>query len=103
MTMLASTTLAALAIDRGGWNHGGPPFGPLVILVPLFWLLVIGALVFALVRRRRFAGAAWGRPTASSPTDAAERVLAERFARGDIEEGEYRLRLEVLRRPAAEH
>ncbi len=47
----------------------------------LFWLLVIGA-AFYLWRRR---------------PGGAETVLAERYARGEIDEEEYRERLGVLR------
>jgi putative membrane protein len=36
-------------------------------------------------------------PAPVSATQAAERTLAERFAHGDIDEVEYRARLEVLR------
>jgi putative membrane protein len=43
---------------------------------------------------------AWG--TAGNPeAETAERILAERYARGEISEEEYRSRLEVLRQAAA--
>ena len=69
-----------------------PGFSPLFLLIPLFWLLVI-LLVVGLVGRRwrRTGGPGWG------PAASGESVLAERFARGDIDEVEYRARLEVLR------
>jgi putative membrane protein len=86
--------------------------GFLFLLVPLFWLLVFG-LVIGLVgrrwRRRAFAagmgqwgaghghGHGYGYWGASSAARAAEATLAERFAQGDIDEKEYRARLEVLR------
>ena len=41
----------------------------------------------------RASGSAW------SPSGSAEAVLAERFARGEVTEEEYRARLEVLRTP----
>ena len=61
-----------------------------------FWALVITAVVLAV---RYLAGS---RGTAASPSSSgqmrAEDVLAERFARGEIDENEYRQRLELLRK-----
>jgi putative membrane protein len=55
----------------------------------LLWgLLVVG--VVALLRRR-------ARSTSVEPRRTAEELLAERFARGDIDEEEYRRRRDVLR------
>ncbi|GHD97202.1 SHOCT domain-containing protein [Streptomyces naganishii] len=67
----------------------------------LFWALLIaaGVLLFRALDRgpgRTPRTAAPGRP-------APEQLLAERFARGEIDEDEYRRRLEVLRRDGAEH
>jgi putative membrane protein len=60
-----------------------------------FWALVITAVVLAV---RYLAGP---RGTAASPSGCgetrAEGVLAERFARGEIDENEYRQRLSLLR------
>ncbi|GAA0415338.1 SHOCT domain-containing protein [Streptomyces luteireticuli] len=76
-------------------NHGGG-WGWLAMSIGmiLFWVLVIGALVL-LFRSlgRPHERPHWGSPPAAS----AEQILAERFARGEIDEEEYRLRLEVLR------
>lgn len=68
-----------------------------VWFAPLLALLLVAALVVLTVllvrsRRRLAVGAA---PTEGSR--AAETTLAERFAQGDIDEVEYRARLEVLR------
>ncbi len=82
------TTVSAAGPIAHHWGFGPGPW--LFILVPLFWFLVLG-LVFALVGRRR-----WRRHGPMS-TRSAEATLAERFAQGDIEEVEYRARLEVLR------
>jgi putative membrane protein len=76
----------------------GPGFGffPFFFLIPLFWILLFVVLfaVFGRRRRRWLAAGGWdgwhqGR--------SAEATLAERFANGDIDEVEYRARLEVLR------
>ena len=95
------TTLATLGIAA----HIGGPFGgfhwAFLLLIPLFWILVI-ALVFGVFGRRWRRHAwqngyghhgHWGAQAARS----AESTLAERFAQGDIDEKEYRARLEVLR------
>ena len=91
-TSLAATTLLA---------HGGPVgpgIGLAFVLVPLFWFALI-ALFFAIFGRR-FRRAAWARGGYghfNSASRSAESTLAERFAQGDIDEKEYRARLEVLR------
>jgi len=56
-----------------------------VLLFPLFWLAVIAGLVF-LFRRR------WG----TDHLRSGRAVLAERYARGEITEEEYRTRAAVL-------
>jgi putative membrane protein len=66
------------------WGHAG---GGLWFLFPLLWLAVIAGLFF-LFRRR-----SWRYGRSASGAD----VLAERYARGEITEEEYRQRLRVLR------
>lgn len=67
------------------WGNGPGWF----ILIPIFWILLIGFLVFNFAGRRRY----WQQHSPGS----AEGVLRERYARGEIDETEYRQRLEVLR------
>jgi putative membrane protein len=98
-----STSLAAAGAAQQivgahmvGW---GPGFGWWFLLIPLFWILVLGAL-FAIFGRR------WRRSAIENqarliPSRQAEATLAERFAKGDIDEVEYRARLEVIRANAA--
>ncbi len=88
------------AAHGGPWGHPGFPW--LHLLVPIFWLIVIGLLVFMLVRsRRRGHVGPWAAPAGGQPPaqrgPSAEQILSERFARGDIDEVDYRARLEVLR------
>ena len=102
-----STTLAALstashsvAAHMVGW---GPGFGWWFLLIPLFWILLFG-LVFAIFGRRWRRNAVengYGPQGRMNPARQAETTLAERYAKGDIDEVEYRARLEVLRANAA--
>lgn len=94
---MLTTFASALAhpVAYGGWWPG-----PWFLLVPLFWfLVVVGFVVFFATRRRRWAAAGRG-PCGPWPgmvgRSSATSVLAERFARGEIDEAEYRARLETL-------
>ena len=77
--------MQALA-QHSGWGPGG--WWPLVpIAWAVFWTVVVVVAVTVLRRR----GVRWpGQPSAAA-------VLAERYARGDIDEDEYRHRLAVLK------
>ncbi len=66
----------------GAW----PWLAPLWLL---FWLLVVGTFVHVLVWRR----GAWSR---CGRGQTATEVLAERFARGEIDAAEFRSRRETL-------
>jgi len=78
----------------------------LMILIMVFLLVSVTAVVVLVVRsQRRPDQPLPTRPWApsASPTPAIspsvpEQVLAERFARGEIDDEEYRARLAVLRR-----
>ncbi len=74
-------------------------FGWFFLLIPLFWIGLF-ILIFSLAGRRwrRASAAGYGPGHGwNSGTRAAEQTLAERYAQGDIDETEYRARLEVLR------
>ncbi len=106
--MFTSLALAAAPLIA----HPVPGFGfGLFFLIGhvLFFLLIIAVIFAAFGRRRRLARAGFG-PGAggwghmgygywagAQASRAAETTLAERFAQGDIDEKEYRARLEVLR------
>ena len=101
--MFTALTVATLASHLGGPGFG---FGFLFLfLIPLFFFGLF--VLFASIGRRRWMRAGgygpgygpfghghggWG-----SGARSAESTLAERFAQGDIDEKEYRARLEVLR------
>jgi putative membrane protein len=95
LTSLATTLAAAASqlpadtvVYGGPWNGGG--FSPWFLLFPLFWILVIGLFIF--VARRT-----WRRNHEWATARGGESVLRERYARGEIDESEYRQRLRVLR------
>ena len=69
------------------WCGYGWGAGPWFLVFPLLWLAVIVGLVFV------FRRSGWRHP----PTGSGETVLAERYARGEITEDEYRKRVSVLR------
>jgi putative membrane protein len=80
--------------EHGGYGMDGWGWGLLPGLIWLaFWALVVTAVVLVVrgVARSRPAGPP--APYADSP----ERLLAERYARGEIDDDEYRHRLETLR------
>lgn len=82
-------TLAMPLLDHPGpWHDGGGPGWWLVfpITFGLFWIAA-GVGAFLLLRRRT---------APRDPRTNAESLLAERFARGDIDEDEYYARLATL-------
>jgi putative membrane protein len=96
------TALALSAAAFHPWHGGGFWF----VLIPLFWVLLIVALFAIFGRRWRRHGGPYGHGYgphawhAAQATGSAESVLAQRYANGDIDEKEYRARLEVLRSSA---
>ncbi|MHA7986664.1 SHOCT domain-containing protein [Rathayibacter sp. CAU 1779] len=85
---------AAAAHWVGPWAGG---FFPFFFIIPIFWILVIGLIIFLVSRRRRSYWREHGPYGSWAASSNAESTLAERFAQGDIDEVEYRKRLEVLR------
>jgi putative membrane protein len=73
--------------DMSGWG-----FALMAISAVVFWGLVIVGIVMLV----RYFGRS-GQPTTAAPTP--EQLLAERFARGEIDESEYDARLGTLRGP----
>lgn len=77
-----------------GNGMGGGAYVLMIVSMLAFWALVITGLVMLFRSTRRGAGADGGATAAhSTPQD----LLAERFARSEIEEDELRSRLAALR------
>ena len=97
--MFTSLALAASALTSSAFAgpavHAGFGFWWLGLLIPLFWILVF-VLIFGIFGRH-WRRRAWDNGYGHSPARSAETLLAERYAQGDIDEKEYRARLEVLR------
>jgi putative membrane protein len=77
-TILAASVLA----------NRGEAWWPLWLL---FWLLILVAVAWFLWHR-------WGRPPRDG-LDQAREILAERYAKGELTNDEYRERVEQLNRP----
>jgi putative membrane protein len=77
--------------DNGGWGAGGWLVMSLMMVV--FWGGLIALLVWLVQSVRSDTNS---RQAPGTHTDRADEVLAERFARGDIDEDEYVRRRAVL-------
>lgn len=91
---MLTALLASPALHAGypGWGWPGPW---LFLLIPFFWILIF-VIIFAIFGRR-WRGYGPHGPGGWGGSMSAEQTLSERYARGDIDETEYRARLEVLR------
>ena len=78
-----------------GSGMSGWGYALMTISMVLFW----GAVIYGIVALVRYAGR--GGQQSSDPVQPPEpeRLLAERFARGEIDEEEYQRRLAALRGP----
>ena len=83
MSLLAD---AGDLVADSGWYHHSSGWGWLMMIG--FWLIMVAGVI--LVR-----GATGSRSSGGS-APAAQAILAERFARGEIDEIEFRARLAVL-------
>ena len=76
-----------------GWHHDGMGWGGWLVMVVgmvAFWALVVIAVMTLFRSSSEEAGS---RTDGRDPVD----ILGERFARGEIDESEYRARASVLR------
>jgi putative membrane protein len=74
-------TFALVLANGNGWHHGH-----WWVIFPIFWLL-LAAIVVAVI---------WWWKRGAGDGDSPRRILAERFARGEISGEEYRDRLAQL-------
>ncbi|MFD7006197.1 SHOCT domain-containing protein [Rhodococcus jostii] len=74
--------------DVGGWGYA---------LMFTGMALIWGLLIVGIILLIRYASHPFPAPPGGPPHRSAEAVLAERFARGEIDEQEYRNRLSILR------
>ena len=97
MSVILATAASSAAVAT---HYLGPwAFGWWFLLIPLFWILVF-VLIFGVFGRRWRRSAmenGYGPHGWANPSRQAETTLAEQYAKGDIDEVEYRARLEVLR------
>ena len=76
---------------NGGWDAG--QWIAMAFMMLLFWGVVVAAIVAVI---RRPIGSHFAPPPANH--HEAERILNERFARGEIDEAEFTRRRDTLRR-----
>lgn len=75
-------------IAQAGWGWGHHSWWGALMMIG--WWLLIAAVVVLVAR-------AFGHQSGSTSTGGAEQVLGERYARGEIDETEYRTRLAVMK------
>ncbi len=78
--------------DGNGWGIGA--WVAMAVLMLIFWAGVVTVVVLLVRRAHPGEGPAVLRP----PHHDAERILSERFARGEIDEQEFTARRTALRR-----
>jgi putative membrane protein len=79
--------MTTLLATHEHWGHAG---GGWFFLFPLAWILVL-FLIFGVLRRTL-----WRRDHHRFQSASGRSLLAERYARGEIDEQDYRQRLAVL-------
>jgi len=88
MTHLASTPIP-LGLAWDDWGHGGA--GWWIVPVVLFWVLLVGGILFLLRGSGR-----WSRRTGPSERESALEVLERRFAEGQLSVEDYETRRRIL-------
>ncbi len=91
--MHREVTMDGVALILAGHEHWAEHGGEWWPIFPLFWILFAVGLVYFISRRKAHYRRNRSRYTGQS-------VLAERYAKGEIDEREYRDRLEVLKNVA---
>ncbi len=92
-----SNTMMGDGYGGQGWMNDGMGWGGwlMMALVVLSGVALVCAVVYLLVRRPR--NQALGEQPGPPVLSSAEATLDERFARGEIDEDDYRLRRAALR------
>ena len=90
--MAHALVLSATRVSMEGHRHWGRGLFALAVLA-----VIIGLIVWAVVRLTSHRQPATAGPSASPGRMPAEEVLADRLARGEIDTEEYRQRLSALR------
>lgn len=91
-------TLMITAAEPGWHDHGGPGWWAVFpITFGLLWLAVIGFVAFRVLRWRGRGGWRFPHAGAHAQTPRPEDLLAERFARGEVDEDEFHTRMSALR------
>ena len=78
------------------WSQGFGPPSPLLFVGALIVVLALAALVVLVVLRRQGPKRV-PRAAGETATPVPERLLAERYARGEFDDDEYQRRLHTLR------
>ncbi len=92
------STVAGVLVAHPGFGTGGGPGWWIVF--PIVWFLLV-LMVVVLVARRVRRGWVTGGPWVHHAGPDPVSILGERYARGEIDEAEYRTRLAVLRPDAS--
>ena len=79
------------------WDHMSGWGWAATTLGSLLFLALVGLVAWLVVRAARRPGDGLSTPAHTVEQDTAEQLLADRFARGEIDEDEYRRRLATLR------
>jgi putative membrane protein len=82
-----------------GWHGPSGWLGLLyfAVLMVLFWGGVVTAIMVIARAARGWRAAWYEHRTSADATRSAEQILAERFARGDIDEETYRRQRDLIR------
>lgn len=89
--VIVPTIIGAVSGWQGaGWGMMGPGmmggFGAMG-LMGVFWIVVVGLIIWAVVTAVR--GAPWTGGSEASRPDSAMEILKKRYARGEINKAEY--------------
>jgi len=80
------SNLAVLAIHLADHGWAGGWHGPWWVIFPVLWIVIAGTVIWLVERKRR----------PSSIMDRPLEVLADRYARGEIDVNEYRTRRDEI-------